>query len=326
MIMWAFGCKGSSEDKTAESSKDFMNRKAVSITTVPTPPNWLTLVALDKGFFSQEGLDITPKDYPSGKRALNGMFRKEVDIATSADVPIVMTSFKRSDYSIFGVIGQSFNDNKIVANRDRAIQKPSDLKGKRIGVQKQSASHFFLYLFLLKSHILFSDIEASFIKVEDLPHALGRGEVDAISTREPFFTQAKKLLGDRAEEFAVPGLYTKTFSLVAFNDFIKQEPQVIQKILRALIRAEEFVKEQPEQASLVLAKRLDLAQATVLEILSNMDLTVSLGQPVLNIFADEARWAIDNHLTDKTEVPNLLDYLYLDGLKAVRPESVSIIH
>ncbi len=254
------------------------------------------------------------------------MFRKEVDIAISADVPIVLNSFNRSDYSVFAAIGQSFNDNKIVANRDRAIQTSEDLKGKRIGIQKQSAAHFFLYLFLLENRIIFTDIEASFIKVENLPHALERGEVDAISTREPFLTQAKKLLGDRAEVFAAPGLYTKTFSLVAFNDFIKQKPQVIQKILRALIRAEEFVKDYPEQASQFLAKRLNLPQAKVLETFSHMNLIVSLEQPILNIFADEARWAIDNHLTDKTEVPDLLDYIYLDGLKAVRPESVSIIH
>ncbi len=40
---------------------------------------------------------------------------------------------------------------------------------------------------------------------------------------------------------------------------------------------------------------------------------------------DEARWSIANNLTDKTVVPNYLDYIYLDGLEALKPEAVTII-
>jgi len=41
---------------------------------------------------------------------------------------------------------------------------------------------------------------------------------------------------------------------------------------------------------------------------------------------DQSRWAIKNNLTDATEVPNYLDYIYLDALEEVKPEAVGIIH
>jgi NitT/TauT family transport system substrate-binding protein len=40
---------------------------------------------------------------------------------------------------------------------------------------------------------------------------------------------------------------------------------------------------------------------------------------------DEARWMIKNNLTTEKTVPDFLKYIYIDGLKAVKPEAVNII-
>jgi NitT/TauT family transport system substrate-binding protein len=40
----------------------------------------------------------------------------------------------------------------------------------------------------------------------------------------------------------------------------------------------------------------------------------------------EARWMINNNLTNETGVPNFLDYIYIDGLMSIKPDSVNIIH
>jgi NitT/TauT family transport system substrate-binding protein len=40
---------------------------------------------------------------------------------------------------------------------------------------------------------------------------------------------------------------------------------------------------------------------------------------------DEARWMIKNNLTTEKTVPDFLDYIYVDGLEAVKPEVVSIV-
>jgi hypothetical protein len=41
---------------------------------------------------------------------------------------------------------------------------------------------------------------------------------------------------------------------------------------------------------------------------------------------DEARWMINNKLTAEKQVPDFAAYLYLDGLRAVKPGAVNIIH
>jgi NitT/TauT family transport system substrate-binding protein len=40
---------------------------------------------------------------------------------------------------------------------------------------------------------------------------------------------------------------------------------------------------------------------------------------------DEARWMINNNLTAENQVPNFLDYIYMDGLETVKPGAVNMI-
>ena len=53
--------------------------------------------------------------------------------------------------------------------------------------------------------------------------------------------------------------------------------------------------------------------------------SLSLDQSLLAAMEDEARWMIKSGLTAEKRVPNFLDYIYEGGLKAIKPEAVSII-
>ncbi len=59
-----------------------------SFTSVPV------YVAQKKGFFSDEGLDVTLKEYSSGKKATNALLIGEVDISTLADIPVIFNSLR----------------------------------------------------------------------------------------------------------------------------------------------------------------------------------------------------------------------------------------
>ncbi len=57
----------------------------------------------------------------------------------------------------------------------------------------------------------------------------------------------------------------------------------------------------------------------------SQEFAVILPQAMLIAFEDQARWRIKRGLTDATEVPNYLNYIYMDALEEVKPEAVSII-
>jgi NitT/TauT family transport system substrate-binding protein len=53
--------------------------------------------------------------------------------------------------------------------------------------------------------------------------------------------------------------------------------------------------------------------------------SLSLDQSLITAMEDEARWMIKNYLTKEKNVPNFLDCIHEDALKALKPEAVNII-
>jgi len=251
--------------QTGETSKGFTGApEKVRLGFTHESLEAFTVIAKDQGYFSEEGLEVTLKAYPTGKIALlKGLFGGEIDIAPVAEVPIVFNLFKRQDFSILATIGAADDQMKIIARRDRGIQKPQDFRGKRIATQKGSAAHIFLHLFLVNNGLSEKDVDISFKKAVNLPKALVSGEIDAFSLKEPFIGKAQEMLGDNAIIFNPRKIYFKTFNLVAFNYFIEKKPEVIKGILRALVKAENFSKVHPEQAMEILLNAPGVAKSEI---------------------------------------------------------------
>ena len=50
-----------------------------------------------------------------------------------------------------------------------------------------------------------------------------------------------------------------------------------------------------------------------------------LDQSIIDVLETEARWIIHNKFTEKTTIPNYLPFIFVDGLKAVKPAAVTIV-
>lgn len=290
-------------------------------------PMALSIVAEEQEYFKEVGLDVEIKDYISGKRAfMEGFIPGVVDVITSQEVPIVFNSLNGENFKIIAMINSAPSEKVIIARKDSGISRGQDLKGKRVATQEASAVHFYLYVFLLYQGLTEEDIELSFMKGEKLPEALANNEIDAFSMREPFISQAIKLLGkENVVLFAEKDIYHAIDVVVASNKLIDENPEAIKKIIRALIKAEEFFLENPDETKDILIQRTGSDKSEVDRILSALNFRVSLDQSLLGALEDEARWAIKNKLVDATEIPDYLDFIYMEALEAVKPEAVTII-
>ena len=282
-------------------------------------------IAQKQGFFSDEGLDVTLKEYSSGKKATQALFSGEVAISTVADMPVVLGSFKREDFCIIATFNYSFSFVKIIARKDSGIKKGVDLKGKKVGVNRGTSSHFFLAVFLIHNRLSISDVEMINIKTVDLPAALKNNEVDAISVWQPYTQTAMQLLGDNAVELPSSENYRTTFSFAVMKMFAKEHPESLQKFLRAIDKAAAFIRNDREKAQEIIAKSFNLDKNGVNAIWDDFVFKVSLDQSLLVSWDNIARWAIKNRLVNKKKIPNYLNYICLDTLQAVKPNSITII-
>jgi NitT/TauT family transport system substrate-binding protein len=299
--------------------------REVRVALAVQPSSALLFIALDRGFFDEERLKVHVREYASGKRAMVGLFEGEADLASTADVPIVFSAFERSDFRIVATICQTDNVPRIVARRDRGIETPADLAGKRIATQRASAVHFFMDIFLLSHQIPQDKITVSFMKAEELPKALAEGRIDAFSMREPYVSEARRLLGDKVVVFEKPGLYYRTENVVGMDAFLQGNADTVTRVIRGLVRAEEFAREQPDAAAAILAARLGVSKERARVLWRELNVHVGLDQVLMVSLDDEARWALRKEHVTADESPNFLDYVWFRGMSAVDPARISIV-
>ena len=91
------------------------------------------------------------------------------------------------------------------------------------------------------------------------------------------------------------------------------------------MKAEIFVKESPKEAQDTVAHRLGLSGNYITYYWPRHVFEISLDQSLIIALESQARWRIKNDLTEATEVPNYLNYLYTDALEEVNPRTVTIV-
>ena len=103
-----------------------------------------------------------------------------------------------------------------------------------------------------------------------------------------------------------------------------EHPDLIVRFLKALVQAENFNINHQDQAKAIVAKDLNHTSSYISSVWPDYQFSVTLDQSFILLMQDEARWLISNNLTTAS-MPNFLNYVYLDGLKAAKPEAVNII-
>jgi len=287
----------------------------------------LVWLALDLGYFDAEGLRVAARPFPSGKRALEALLRDEIELAVSAETPFAIAAFDHPELRLFATIGGSDNDMRVLARRDHGIDHIEDLAGKTLATQSASAVHFFLRGFLLFHGLDGRLPPLRFLKIEALPSALTRGDVDAIAAREPFLSQARAAIDARRRiEFALPGLYTKTHNLVGREGYREAHPDTIERLLRALDRARRYARARPERAITRLARRLSLPREALARLWPSLRLRLSLDQGLLTTLREEAQWAIDDRLVPDHEAPpDFLGFLDPQPLRHALPNDFGLL-
>jgi len=155
--------------------------------------------------------------------------------------------------------------------------------------------------------------------------AIRTGKVDAVSIWNPTLKQVLKESENNGIAFYGESIYTEFFCLAANQDYVRKHPEAVRKVLRALIRAEMFVKQQPEDARRLVADFIQMDNAVLDEIWDIFSFRVTLDQAFLVDLEDQTRWAIKNGLAARTDMPDYLDFIYVDGLQSVKPDAVRII-
>ena len=303
------------------------NGKVESIDVAYSPFESLTLfwVAEQQGFFSQNALNVTAHKYDSGAGTLSGVINGEANIAVgTSEFPLVIRALNRESIQTMGTISKS-NFVYLVAMADKGISNISDLKGKVIGTTFGTIAHYYLGRFLVLNGLRIEDVTLVDLKTPtDWVDAVVNGSIDAVATAQPYANAAKEGLGTNAVVWSINSNQPQFTQVVATNKWIADNPKLCSSFLRALYQAEEFVAGHSTEAEEIVKQQMNFTDAYMETVWAQNQYSLSLDPALIQAMESEARWLINNNLTNQTTVPDFMNYVYVNGLASVKPESVTI--
>ena len=300
--------------------------ESITVAWSPFEPGALLWVAEDQNIFSQNGLSVTLLKYDTGASSLDGMLNGGADIAFGVtEFPMVKSVFGKSEARIIGTAA-TVEQQYLVARKDRGIEQVSDLKGKRVGTTFGTIAQFYLGRFLELNGMNIQEVTAVDLKTPaEWENAVADGVIDAIVTAQPYADLAIKHLGSNAVVWPAQSGQQVFGLIVSSEDWIKVHPEQIDRFLKSIAKAEEYVIGHPTEAKAIMQKKLSIDASLVDSAWSRDQFSLSLDESLVVAMEDEARWMISNKLTTEKEVPFFNDYIYEGALEAIKPEAVNII-
>jgi ABC-type nitrate/sulfonate/bicarbonate transport system substrate-binding protein len=298
----------------------------LSIATPTVPHAALLHIAAAKGYFAEEGLEVTMMPTIHGKAAIDLVSQGKADLGAASEVVFVLATTAGGALGIAANMVSNSNDLAVVARRDHGIAAPRDLVGKKVGGTLGTAGEYFLWAFFIRNKLPPGSVTLVDMPPGQIAPAIAAGTIDATSTWQPNVLNVQRALSDNAVTFYEPESYTETFNVIGRSDFLKGHVKAIEKLMRAMLKAEQFMQSRPEETLNLVAEWLKIDVDALRRTWKQFDFRVNLLQSQLITLEDEARWAMARGYAATGPVPNFLPHLYLDALLAVEPERVTVLH
>ncbi len=198
------------------------------------------------------GIKIEERMFLKGIDIMPAIVAGEIDIAASALEAAV--SARARGVPIYAVAGFAKGGVRIVARSDQSIKTIADLKGKKVGVTRDSVQELLLFAELSKASLSWSekpgkDIQLVYLPFASLNQALENKGIDAMSQSEPYASQVisrgigKEIIKPYHTPIGIP-----VRSLVMTENLYKNHPVVAQKILNIFVEATSKFIKKPELA------------------------------------------------------------------------------
>lgn len=210
-------------------------------------------IAYDKGFFAEEGFDVTliSADTETRKIGLN-----------NGTIPLVNGDFQffpsiEEGVQVKVVDGLHNGCIKFVVPKDSKITGVNDLKGKKIAVDEIGGTpHQVASVWLEKAGISAKqeDGEVTFVPYTDGNlelEAVKKGDVDVAALWDPLGSIAEesgdyRVIFDLSKDPTFAGKYC--CFLYASSKVLKEDPEKVSALLRAIRKAQDWISKNPKEA------------------------------------------------------------------------------
>lgn len=246
----------------------------LTIATGVDPSLGTFYVAKAGGFFDKNGLDVQLNTGSSGSAMVPFLVKNQVQAVLAAEQAGLLTNAIDSDVVVAAEAMQMLKYYGLVA------RKPNDtmqaLKHKKIGVALGSASEVFWRALVDKLQLNAADYTVVQVEPPEMLAALQRGDIDAFAGWEPWLTRTLAAVPGSKIVRDNEGIITTRNYVYINRTWARQDPNAARAFMRSLAQATEFIVNDPQAASKIIATYLKLDPALTRELVSKVRFDLKL--------------------------------------------------
>lgn len=205
------------------------------------------IVAHRKGYWKEEGLDYTIRNYKQGKLMRNAIIQGNLDTGTTGFSPFTTAIAKGAKVMAIGVTANICNTQHIAVPKNSKAKSLKDLKGKTFANKKGTSTDFAFQSYVVPAHGLKSeDFPLLSVNTTERISALISGNAQAAMVGDPMYEIALQQGKIRSLETLCK--YDKTRMMHIGNPgTLKKHPDLYEKYFRGWLKAHKLLKENPDE-------------------------------------------------------------------------------
>jgi len=231
-------------------------------------------VAKEKGWYEDEGIDFTTyESYATGMRLASAISRGDIQVAYLCLSPAILAYSRGVPIKI--VAGTHKYGYGLVAHPE--ITKISDLNGKIIGCVREGGMVDLLLNRLIEEYNL-KDVKIRRMVPSKQVIALETGQLDASFLPEHHATiaESKGFYMLIKSQDLWPDIQGSV--LVVKTDLIENDPETVKKLVRVTQKATNWVNENPDNTSIILANVLDTTPEVIQRSMNRLNYTTEINR------------------------------------------------
>jgi sulfonate transport system substrate-binding protein len=214
-------------------------------------------------------------EFPAGPQMLEALNIGSLDIASTGDIPPIFAQVAGADLVYVGAEPAKPSAETILVRNESSLHNVSDLKGRKVALQKGSSAHNLVLRALNKAGLTFKDIQPVYLSPADARAAFENGSVDAWAIWDPYYSIAliegrSRLLTD-GEGLGLSGpIYT------ARRGYAEQHPAFVQQVLDQLTVADGLTRDRRDESVAILSRSMGLPETVIVRYIDHRPASPSL--------------------------------------------------
>jgi len=291
--------------------------KKVTLFGQPSVNNDAIWMALEYGYFKEQGLEVDYRVFPSGTTAFQTFRTGQGDIVMTGDLPSVQYFFNNpGQYQTFAAIERDAKGYVVIARKD--IKKPNDLVGKPVATRVGSTGSWFISEYLTKNGVDPKSVPVKNLDTQLLPAALCKGDIAAFFIWQPIGSRTLEICPSDAHQLSTAEGYIQGYLVAgARPEFLNSADGAdkVVRFLRAVMKGRAKAESDFKAVAAYAQKTYSLSEKATRDQWDTNIRPIALDKVYYDDFCSLSKWAQGAGLTK--EPVDFTKLTWPNGLRAI---------